>query len=180
MFYCVVYDEKKSTIQVTWNKPLYYVIIKQMEKMALYRSPEYQTSETLLWLLFYLRALICTNQLDTFKVWNIWRSCSGEMGGKRFQDGNRGGHLGFSFGTILAVLINKSPPYYLSSFRSISFSVKKKYFKLDFQDGCYGCHLWFPIEPTSAKKICSGSNNDDYLNSMSPPPNPDASAQLEK
>ena len=51
---------------------------------------------------------------------------------------------GFPTGTILAILIYKSPRYFLSRFESIGISVQEK-FKIDFQDGDCGGHLGFPI-----------------------------------
>ena len=52
---------------------------------------------------------------------------------KDFQDGGHGGHLGI--GTILAILIFKSPQCFLLSFKSIGLSVQGKKRKIDFQDG---------------------------------------------
>ena len=41
--------------------------------------------------------------------------------------------------------IYKSPRCFLSFFESIGLSVQKKKGKIDFQDGCHGGHLGFPI-----------------------------------
>ena len=41
--------------------------------------------------------------------------------------------------------INKSPWYFLSSFRSIGLSVQEKKSKIDFQDGGHDSHLGFLI-----------------------------------
>ena len=61
------------------------------------------------------------------------------------QDGGRGGHIGFTFGTFVAIfhLQVNSGRYFLSSFESTGFSVQK--FKIDFQDGVRGGHLGFAI-----------------------------------
>ena len=42
-------------------------------------------------------------------------------------------------------LIYKSPWCFLLSFKSIDFWVSEKKRKIDFQDGCHGGHLGFPI-----------------------------------
>ena len=63
-----------------------------------------------------------------------------------FQDR---GHLGFPNETILAILIQKSPWYFLASFESTGLSVHQK-FNIDFQDGCHGGHFRFPIRMISA------------------------------
>ena len=41
--------------------------------------------------------------------------------------------------------LNKSPRCFLASLQSIGLSVQEKKQKIDFQDGCYGGHLGFPI-----------------------------------
>ena len=41
--------------------------------------------------------------------------------------------------------LNKSRRYFLASLESIGFSVQEKKQKIDFQDGCHGSHLGFPI-----------------------------------
>ena len=40
-----------------------------------------------------------------------------------FQDSGHGGHLGFSIGTILAILIYREPQNFLPSFESIGLLV---------------------------------------------------------
>ena len=42
-------------------------------------------------------------------------------------------------------LIYKSPQYFLPSFESTGLSFQKEKRKIDFQDGCHGGHLGFPI-----------------------------------
>ena len=42
-------------------------------------------------------------------------------------------------------LIYKSPQCFLPSFKSTGLSVKEKRRKIDFQDGCHGGHLGYPI-----------------------------------
>ena len=42
-------------------------------------------------------------------------------------------------------LIYKSPRCFLASLESIGLSVQEKKQKIDFQDGCHGGHLGFPI-----------------------------------
>ena len=51
-----------------------------------------------------------------------------------FQDGRQGDHLGFSIGTILAILIYQSPLCFLPSFELIGLSVQEKR-KMVFEDG---------------------------------------------
>ena len=41
--------------------------------------------------------------------------------------------------------LNKSPGCFLASLQSICLSVQEKKRKIDFQDGCHGGHLGFPI-----------------------------------
>ena len=41
--------------------------------------------------------------------------------------------------------LNKSPRCFLASLESIGLSVQEKRRKTDFQDGCHGAHLGFPI-----------------------------------
>ena len=61
-----------------------------------------------------------------------------------FQNGNREGHPGFSIRTILAIfIIYMSAQYFLSNFKSISLSIKKKYFEIDFQDAAMAAILDF-------------------------------------
>ena len=43
------------------------------------------------------------------------------------------------------LLIYKSSRYFQRSFKSIAHLVQEKKFKIDFQHGCYGDHLGFPI-----------------------------------
>ena len=62
-----------------------------------------------------------------------------------FQDGCHGGHLGFSLGTILAILSYKSPRCFLARLESIGLLVQEKKRKLNFQDGGHGGHLGFSI-----------------------------------
>ena len=62
-----------------------------------------------------------------------------------FQDGRHSGHLGFTIGTVLAILIYKSPLCFLPSFESACLSVQEKR-KIAFKDGGHGRHLGFPIE----------------------------------
>ena len=52
-----------------------------------------------------------------------------------FQTVRHGGHLVFPIAKILAILIYKSPRYFLRSFESIGLSVQEKKHKVDFQDG---------------------------------------------
>ena len=61
------------------------------------------------------------------------------------HDGGHGSHLGFLIGTILAILIYKSPWCFLASLESIGLSVQEKKQKIDFHDGSHGGHLGFPI-----------------------------------
>ena len=42
-------------------------------------------------------------------------------------------------------LIYESPQCFLPSFESTGLSVKEKRRKIDFQDGCHGGHLGYPI-----------------------------------
>ena len=64
-------------------------------------------------------------------------------------DGDHGGHLGFPISTVLAIFffffICLSPRCFLQSFKSISLLFQEKKRKIDFQDGCPGCHLGFLI-----------------------------------
>ena len=63
-----------------------------------------------------------------------------------FQDGGYGSHLGFRIGTILAVLLYKTPQCFLPSFKSIGLSVQEtKAKKRLFQESSHGGHLGFPI-----------------------------------
>ena len=62
-----------------------------------------------------------------------------------FKQTLNGGQLGFTIGTILAVLIYESPQCFLPSFESTGLSVQEKKRKIDFQDGCHGGHLGFRI-----------------------------------
>ena len=70
---------------------------------------------------------------------------SGEEEKNRFSRWLHGGHPGFPIGTILAILIYKSPQCSLASLESIGLSVQEKKRKIDFQDGRHGGHLGFPI-----------------------------------
>ena len=54
--------------------------------------------------------------------------------------------LDFRSARFYLFLIHKSPQYFLPSFESIGLSVQEKKRKIDFQDGCHGSHLGFPIE----------------------------------
>ena len=83
--------------------------------MALYHSPDYQTS---------------LSQL-AFPFFNI-----------DFQDG---GHLGFPIRTILATVVLQVTSILPMNFESITLLVQEKKFKIDFQHGCYDDHLGFPI-----------------------------------
>ena len=51
----------------------------------------------------------------------------------------------FLIGMILAILIYKSPWWFLASLESIGLSVQEKKRKIDFQEGRHGGHLGFPI-----------------------------------
>ena len=62
------------------------------------------------------------------------------------KDDGHGGHLGFSIGIILAVLMYKSPQCYIPSFKSIGLSVQEKKHKIYFQDGGHGGHLGFRLD----------------------------------
>ena len=62
-----------------------------------------------------------------------------------FEQTLNGGQLGFTIGTILAILIYESPQCFLPSFESTGLSVQEKKRKIDFQDGCHGGHLVYPI-----------------------------------
>ena len=64
-----------------------------------------------------------------------------------FQDGS---HLGFLIGTILGILLHKSPWHFLASFKSVGFQFKRRISKTDFQDGSHGGHFRFPIRTISA------------------------------
>ena len=62
-----------------------------------------------------------------------------------FEQTLNGGQLGFTIGTIFAILIYESPQCFLPSFESTGLSVQEKNWKIDFQDGCHGRHLGYPI-----------------------------------
>ena len=62
-----------------------------------------------------------------------------------FKDSSHGGHLGFPIGTILTILIYKSPWCFLPRPKSIGRLVQEKKRKINFQDGGHGGHLGFPI-----------------------------------
>ena len=62
-----------------------------------------------------------------------------------FEQALMGGQLGFTIGTILAILIYESSQCFLPSFESTGLSVQAKKRKIDFQDGCHGGHLGYPI-----------------------------------
>ena len=64
-----------------------------------------------------------------------------------FRFRRRSGHLGFLIGTILAILIYKSPLCFLPSLESIGLSVQKKKRKIYFQNGG---HLRFLVETVLA------------------------------
>ena len=66
------------------------------------------------------------------------------MAGKYNKHKQDGSHLGFSIRMILATvdLVTSILPM---NFESIVFSVQEKKFKTDFQDGCHGRNLGFPI-----------------------------------
>ena len=51
-----------------------------------------------------------------------------------FQDGCRGGHLGFPIQTILAIFDLQVALIFPTKFQTIGLSVQKR--KIDFQDGC--------------------------------------------
>ena len=56
------------------------------------------------------------------------------------------GHLGFPISTIFQLFfIYKSPRCFLASLESIGLSVQEKKRKIDFQDGCHGGYLGFPM-----------------------------------
>ena len=74
-----------------------------------------------------------------------WPFGSREEKKNKFQDGDRFGHLGFPIGTILAILIYKSPRCFRPTFKSTVLSVEEKKLKIDFKDGGHGGHLGFPI-----------------------------------
>ena len=62
-------------------------------------------------------------------------------------------HLGFSIGTILSIFDLQVTPMLPTKFQvcwSIGLSVQEKEQKIDFQDGCHGRHLGFPIRPILA------------------------------
>ena len=65
----------------------------------------------------------------------------------RFQDGIRGGYLGFSIILIVTVFDQKVTPTRNVNFQvnSVDISVNTKYFNLDFQDARYGINLEFPV-----------------------------------
>ena len=66
-----------------------------------------------------------------------------------FQDGCHGSHLGFPIGTILAIFVLQVTPMLPTShpnaFGVNWLWVQEKKRKIDFQDGCHGGHLGFPI-----------------------------------
>ena len=60
-----------------------------------------------------------------------------------FQDG-KGDHLGFLIETILAIFdLHPDASKLLPSFKSNGPSVQEKKRKINFQDGCHGCHFGF-------------------------------------
>ena len=63
-----------------------------------------------------------------------------------FQYGNRGGHLGFPIGLILAIFDLQVTPILPTKFWVSWLSVQKEKFKMDLQDGG---HIRFPIRTIS-------------------------------
>ena len=108
--------------------------------MALYHSPEYQTS-------FDIGLTVLEKQFnihfqdDGYK-WPSWIS--------NWND--------FSY----IVLIYKWPQYFLQSFKSIGLSLQEMKFKIDFQDGHLGSHVGFLIKVILAFFFICRSPNISY------------------
>ena len=67
------------------------------------------------------------------------------MAGKYNKHKQDGSHLGFPIRMILATVDLQITSILPMNFESIALSVPEKKFKTDFQDGCHGRNLGFPI-----------------------------------
>ena len=74
-----------------------------------------------------------------------WPFSSGEEAKNRFSRWLPWRPSWISIGTILAILIYKSPQCLLRSLESIGLSVQEKKVNIDFQDSGHGGHLGFLI-----------------------------------
>ena len=122
--------------------------------MALYRSPEYQTSEPGVGPFFYPWAVIRTSQLDAPVGFSVQE--------KRFkidfQEGNHGSHLGFPIRMILAIFDPQVTPILPIKFRvNLSFGSG-----VEVQIRLSRWRLWRP-------SIISHRNNFSYFLSLSHP-----------